>query len=117
VVSLDQRLTYLNKRSLVDIRPCPSINISRDDSTNPGLDPVVQETELDVAESTGQIIPSIVIVYLLVSVGKLVPVNVIGVPPSTRPNLGEIDSRFVVKAPWNSTEFKSVMMNSSTTLL
>jgi hypothetical protein len=75
------------------------MNISRDDSTNPGLLPVVQDTVVVVAESTGQIIPSIVIVYLVVSVGKLVPVKVNGVPPSTLPNLGEIETRFVVKEP------------------
>ena len=47
---------------------------------------MVQDTVVVVAESTGQIIPSIMMVYLVVSVGKLVPVNVSGVPPSTLPN-------------------------------
>ena len=64
----------------------------------------MQETEVEVAESTGQTIPSITILYLLVSVGKFVPVKVTGVPPTTVPNLGEMAWRLVVKSPLNSTE-------------
>jgi hypothetical protein len=56
-------------------------------------------TDVEVAESTGQTIPSIVMVYLVVSVGKFDPENVTAVPPSTLPNLGEIASRLVVKSP------------------
>jgi hypothetical protein len=33
------------------------------------------------------------------SVGKLVPVNVMLVPPTTEPNLGEIELRLGVRAP------------------
>jgi hypothetical protein len=75
------------------------MKIYRDDSIRPGLLPVVQDTDVELAESTGQFIPSIVIVYLLVSVGKLDPVNVTGVPPTTVPNLGDIAKRLVVKVP------------------
>ena len=66
------------------------MKISRDDSMSPGLLPVVHDTDVLLAESTGQIIPSMVMVYLVVSVGKFEPVNVKGVPPTTVPNLGEI---------------------------
>jgi hypothetical protein len=59
----------------------------------------VQETDVVVAESTGQSIPSMIIEYNEVSVGKLVPVKVTGVPPTTVPNLGETAERVVVKAP------------------
>jgi len=53
----------------------------RDDSTRPGLFSVVQVTEISSAESTGQFIPSMVIVYKVLSVGNLSPVKVTLVPP------------------------------------
>ena len=48
-------------------------------------------TEVEVAEVTVQVLSSIVIVYREVSVEKSVPVNVIEVPPTTLPYLGDID--------------------------
>jgi len=75
---------------------------------SPGLLPVVHETDVEVAESTGQMIPSMVMMYLLVSVGKFDPVKVTGVPPTTVPNLGVIANRFVVKVPWYSMVSRSV---------
>jgi len=48
----------------------------------------VQVTLVVVAAVTGQVLPSIMIVYLVVSVTKLVPVNVTDVPPVTVPYRG-----------------------------
>jgi hypothetical protein len=62
VESADQKLEYLKSKSLFETSPYPSIYISKDDSTSPGLEPVVQVTEVLVAAETGQSIPSIVIV-------------------------------------------------------
>lgn len=59
----------------------------------------MQETDVVVAESTGHSMPSMTIVYKEVSVGKLVPVKVTAVPPTTVPNLGETAERVVVKSP------------------
>ena len=53
----------------------------RDDSTRPGLFPVVQVTFVSSAESTGQLIPSMVILYKVISVLNLSPVKVTSVPP------------------------------------
>jgi hypothetical protein len=66
-------------------------------ATNPGLDPVVQVTDVEVAAETGQSIPSRVIVYSPVLVGKLVPEKVTEVPPVTGPYLGEIAAKLVVR--------------------
>lgn len=76
------------------------MKISREDSTRPGLLPVVQVTVVDVAAETGQLIPSMVIVYLVVSVEKPVPVKVTTVPPTTVPNLGLMELREAVSDPW-----------------
>jgi len=73
--------------------------ISREDVINPGLFPVVHVTDVVVAALTGQYIPSIVMVYLVVSVRKLVPVNVRVSPPVTEPNLGLIAVSKGVFAP------------------
>jgi len=61
---------------------------------------VVQVTLVEVEAETGQTIPSMVIVYLVVSVEKLVPVKVTIVPPTTVPNLGLMESRAAVSDPW-----------------
>ena len=100
VVSLDQTLTYLNSRSLFETRPYPSMYISREDSTSPGLEAVVQVTLVVVAAETGQSIPSMVMLYLVVSAEKSVPVKVATVPPTTVPNLGLMESRAAVSDPW-----------------
>jgi hypothetical protein len=71
----------------------------REDSTSPILFPVVQVTLVDVAAETGQLIPSMVMVYLVVSVEKLVPVKVTTVPPTTVPNLGLMELRVAVTDP------------------
>jgi hypothetical protein len=55
----------------------------------PGLGAVVHITYVDVAEVTAHDLSSIRIVYNEVSVEKPVPVNVIAVPPSTFPYLGD----------------------------
>lgn len=74
---------------------------------SPGLLPEVQVTDVEVAAVTGQLIPSRVMMYKEVSVGKFVPEKVIEVPPVTGPYLGEIDARFVVKVARYSIEFRS----------
>lgn len=75
---------------------------------NPGLLPVVQVTEVEVAAETGQLIPSSVMIYTDVSVGKFSPVKVRTVPPTTDPYLGEIERRLVVSVPKYSTELRSI---------
>jgi len=60
----------------------------------------VQVTLVVVAAVTAQVIPSIMIVYLVVSVAKLVPENVIDVPPVTGPYLGSTVVRRGVRLPW-----------------
>lgn len=73
-------------------------------------------TDVEEADETGQFIPSKVMIYREVSVGKLVPVKVISVPPVTVPYLGEIDSRFVVKDPLYSTVLRSITDSPTTAL-
>ena len=63
---------------------------------------------VEVALSTGQLIPSIVTVIFEASVGKLTPVYVIYVPPSTDPYLGSTLSKAGVSEFINVTGFKSV---------
>ena len=73
--------------------------MEREVSTNPGLLPVVQVTDVVVAAETGHTIPSITIVYLEVSLDKLVPVKVTSVPPVTVPYLGLTAVRAGVREP------------------
>lgn len=73
------------------------MEISREVGINPGLDPVVQVTDVDVAALTGQLMPSMVMLYAVVSVEKLIPVYVTTVPPVTVPYLGLMESSLVVK--------------------
>jgi len=72
------------------------MNISVFVAFSPGLDPDVHVTEVDVAAVTGQLIPSKVMMYNEVSVGKFVPAKVIEVPPVTGPYLGVIEAKLVV---------------------
>lgn len=60
---------------------------------------MVHVTDVLFAASTGQTIPSMMILYNVVSVGKLVPEKVTDVPPTTVPNLGQTAVKVVVKAP------------------
>jgi len=85
-------------------------------ATSPGLLPDVQTTDVEVADETGQLIPSRVMMYNEVSVGKFVPVKVISVPPTTVPYLGEIETRFVVKEPLYSTVLRSIEVSPKTAL-
>jgi hypothetical protein len=82
----------------------------------PGLLPVVQVTDVEVAAETGQSIPSKVMIYNVVSVGKFEPVKVTSVPPTTVPYLGEIDSRLVVKEPLYSTVLRSMAVSPTVAL-
>lgn len=75
------------------------MKISRDDSTSPGLLPVVHVTLVKVAALAGQSKPSIVIVYLVASEENPVPEKVTSVPPTTVPNLGLIELITDVKDP------------------
>jgi len=59
----------------------------------------VHVTEVLVAADTGQLIPSMVIVYFEVSLEKSAPVKVTAVPPTTVPNLGLIADRAGVLEP------------------
>ena len=59
----------------------------------------MQVTLVVVAAETGQVMPSIMIVYFEMSVEKPVPLKVTSVPPTTVPNLGEISSRDGVSWP------------------
>jgi len=59
----------------------------------------VQVTLLVVAAVTEQVLPSMIMVYLDVSETKLVPENVIDVPPVTGPYLGSTVERRGVKLP------------------
>jgi hypothetical protein len=83
---------------------------------NPGLLPVVQVTEVDVAADTGQLMPSNVITYTEVSVGKFSPLKVTSVPPSTVPYLGEMERRLVVSVPMYSTELRSITVSPTIAL-
>lgn len=83
---------------------------------SPGLLPEVQVTEVEVAAVTGQLIPSRVITYKDVSVGKFVPAKVTEVPPVTGPYLGVIDAKFVVRVPWYSIEFRFTSVSLITAL-
>ena len=76
----------------------------------------MQTTEVEVAAETGQFIPSKVMMYNEVSVGKFVPVKVISVPPTTVPYLGETETRFVVKEPLNSTVLRSIEVSPTIAL-
>lgn len=64
---------------------------------------MVQITLVVDALSTGQFLPSIVIVYLDLSALKLEPEKVTYVPPVTGPNLGFIASSFEVILPTKVT--------------
>jgi len=70
--------------------------MSRDVGINPGLSPVVQVTDVVVASLTGQLTPSIVMLYNSVSALKLTPVKVTTVPPVTVPYLGLMESSLAV---------------------
>jgi len=70
--------------------------MSRDVGINPGLSPVVQVTDVVVASLTGQLTPSIVMLYNSVSALKLRPVKVTTVPPVTVPYLGLMESSLAV---------------------
>jgi hypothetical protein len=98
-------LTYLKRISLFETVPTPSILISRVESLSPGLDPVVQVTESEVAADTGHSMPSMMMVYLEVSSEKLVPEKVTSVPPVTVPYLGLTALRAGVIEPAYSTSF------------
>ena len=75
------------------------MEISREVGINPGLDPEVQVTDVESAALTGQLTPSMVMLYREVSVRKLRPVNVTAVPPVTEPYLGLMESSLEVKVP------------------
>lgn len=64
---------------------------------SPGLLPVVHLTSVSVADDTVHGIPSITIELSLITEENPVPLNVTSVPPTTVPNLGEIDVNFGVK--------------------
>ena len=59
----------------------------------PGLVEVVHFTKVEVASVTTQDLPSIKMEYSDISGWKFVPVNVTVSPPTTVPNLGDIDVR------------------------
>lgn len=80
-------------------------------SINPGLLPVVQVTEVDVAADTGQFMPSIMMVYLDVSLENPVPENVTSVPPTTVPNLGVTAVNAAVNELTYSTGFRAVSIS------
>jgi len=84
--------------------------ISRDVGINPGLDPVVHVTDVVVAALTGQLTPSIVMLYTEVSALKLTPVYVTTVPPVTVPYLGLMESSLAVWVPEYVTLFVMLVM-------
>ena len=61
--------------------PYPAIVKTKDEFLRPGLFSVVHYTSVTVADKIGQLIPSIMIEYLVVSVTKPVPVKVTTYPP------------------------------------
>jgi hypothetical protein len=61
-----------------------------------------------VAAVTAQVRPSIIIVYFVVSVTKLVPVKVTESPPVTVPYLGDIEESSAVFAPSYVTVYERV---------
>jgi hypothetical protein len=84
----------------------PSIKISKEDSTRPGLEFVVQVTLVEVASLTGQSMPSIVILYKALFRTRPVPVNVTSSPPTTFPTLGLMAERTEEERPSYLTSFK-----------
>lgn len=109
VVSLDHALAYLKTKPWVAAK-FPSMLISNEVGINPGLSPVVQLTYVGLAPLTGQLTPSIVILILEASLGKLIPVNVIGVPPVTVPYLGLMASSLAVSSVEYVTLFTTLVI-------
>jgi len=79
--------------------PYPSTNIERDELCNPGRGPLTHTSSLVDTLLTGQLILSIVILYLLKSVSVNTPLNLMFVPPSTDPYLGSISLKEDVLEP------------------
>jgi len=73
--------------------------ITRVEILRPGLFPVVQVIAESDAAETGQLIPSITIVFSVSTEEKPLPEKVTTVPPVTVPNLGLIAVSFGVNAP------------------
>ena len=72
----------------------------------------MQDTEVVVAASTGQSMPSMVIVYFEMSVTKFSPVKVREVPPSTEPYLGLMEVKDGVESPTYVTGASSISFES-----
>ena len=72
---------------------------------SPGRFPVVHSISVTEADEITQGIPSITILLSVITEEKPVPVNLTAVPPTTVPNLGEIEISFGVKVLVNFTLF------------
>ena len=76
----------------------------------------MQVTDVEVAADTGQLMPSIMIEYLEITLENPVPVKVTSVPPTTVPYLGETAVRAGVIEPTYSTELRNVSVSPVTSL-